>query len=82
MACWKIGAVVVPVSVRYSESKINSVLANIRCEKIFVSSNYNETKLVAKKYLMNDLREKLANSDKSYIAIYASECRTMKEINN
>ena len=54
MSCCQVGAVVVPVSVRYPESKINSVLADIGCEKIFVSVNYSQTNLSSQKYLLDD----------------------------
>jgi len=54
MGCWKIGAVAVPISTRYPVSKINAVLENIRCAKIFVSVDNTNPGLKAHTYLIND----------------------------
>lgn len=54
MACWKIGAVAVPISTRYPVSKINSALENLRCAKIFVSADNTKPDLKARTYLIDD----------------------------
>jgi len=35
LACWKIGAVIVPISTRYPPEKVNSALKTINCKKVF-----------------------------------------------
>ncbi len=35
LACWKIGAVIVPISTRYPEEKIDSTIKTINCKKVF-----------------------------------------------
>jgi len=54
LACWKIDAVVVPISTRYPVSKINASLDSIRCQKIFVSSDNTKPALKAHSCRIDD----------------------------
>lgn len=54
MACWKIGIIVIPISTRYPVSMINTALANVNCEKIFISKDIIDSDLKAKIYLIDE----------------------------
>ncbi|MCK5000301.1 MAG: o-succinylbenzoate--CoA ligase [Anaerohalosphaera sp.] len=53
IACWRIGATVVPVSTRYPADMINVSLAAVDCDKIFVANEFCHLKLTAKRYKLN-----------------------------
>ena len=49
IACWRVGAVVVPVSSRYPVDKINVSLASVGCDVLFVSNEYAGLELEVRK---------------------------------
>ena len=57
IACWKIGAAVVPLSTRYPVSTINAALENLRCTGMVVSADNTRPNLKARTHLINDFVE-------------------------
>ncbi len=43
LACWKIGAVIVPISTRYPPEKVNSTLKTINCKKVFTGDELSSS---------------------------------------
>lgn len=43
-ACWQTGAVVAPINLRYPPGNIHAILKEINCRKLFVSSDFKETR--------------------------------------
>ncbi|HEG44656.1 MAG TPA: o-succinylbenzoate--CoA ligase [Phycisphaerales bacterium] len=48
LACWRIGAVVVPLSSRYPAEKLRCALEAVNCQRVFVSSKFSSVDINAK----------------------------------
>ncbi|MCL5985090.1 MAG: o-succinylbenzoate--CoA ligase [Actinobacteria bacterium] len=55
-ACWELGIIVVPVSLKYPYKKTYSILRNIKCTKVIIEDdlNYQDSPLI-KSFLLKDL---------------------------
>jgi O-succinylbenzoic acid--CoA ligase len=52
LACWKTGAVVVPVSTRYPDQILAAIIANLHCAALFVSHTHKRNAPNCRRYIL------------------------------
>ena len=55
VACWRVGAVVVPISTRYPDRKIKQALESVGCDRLIVSKKYSGVETGIEKVLIDDV---------------------------